>query len=66
MEVKFLDLTRQYKTIKKEVAPVINLIIESQQFINGSVVSRFERNFADYCETNYAVGVSSGTDALLI
>lgn len=66
MEVKLLDLTRQYKTIKKEISPVVNLIIESQQFINGSVVSRFERNFADYCGTKHAVGVSSGTDALLI
>ena len=66
MEVKLLDLTRQYKTIKKEISPVVNLIIESQQFINGSVVSRFERNFADYCGAKYAVGVSSGTDALLI
>tara|TARA_R110000824_G_scaffold335251_1_gene521812 strand:+ start:9286 stop:10380 length:1095 start_codon:yes stop_codon:yes gene_type:complete len=66
MEIKLLDLTRQYKTIKKEITPVVSLIIESQQFINGSVVSRFEKNFADYCETKFAVGVSSGTDALLI
>ena len=65
-EIKLLDLTRQYSIIKDEVVPVVLEILESQRFVNGPVVEKFEQNFADFCGTKYAVGCSSGTDALLM
>ena len=66
MQIKLLDLTRQYSEIKGEIEPFVKEIMNSQQFINGPVVKKFEENFASYCGTKHAVGVSSGTDALLI
>ena len=65
-EIKLLDLTRQYGIIKEEVIPIVLEIMESQRFVNGPVVERFESNFADYCVTKFAVGCSSGTDALIM
>ncbi len=65
-EIKLLDLTRQYDLIKHEIVPVVMSIIESQQFVSGPVVDNFEKNFAEFCGTKYAVGCSSGTDALLM
>lgn len=66
MNIKFLDLTRQYEKIKHEIIPVVDSIMESQYFINGPIVKEFENNFANFCDTKYAVGCSSGTDALLM
>jgi dTDP-4-amino-4,6-dideoxygalactose transaminase len=66
MKVPLLDLTGQYKAIKTEVLSKINDICESQHFILGPEVERLERDIADYCGASYAVGVSSGTDALII
>jgi len=65
-EIKLLDLTRQYEIIKDEVVPVVMDIMESQRFVNGPVVQKFEENFAQFCGTKYAVGCSSGTDALIM
>jgi len=65
-EIKLLDLTRQYGIIKEEVIPVVLEILESQRFVNGPVVERFEEKFADFCGTKFAVGCSSGTDALIM
>ena len=66
MKVPLLDLTGQYETIKTEVLSKITEICESQYFILGPEVEALERDIAAYCGTSYAVGVSSGTDALLI
>tara|TARA_B100000131_G_C18124015_1_gene614001 strand:+ start:2388 stop:3509 length:1122 start_codon:yes stop_codon:yes gene_type:complete len=65
-EIKLLDLTRQYEIIKDEVKSVVMEIMESQRFVNGPVVKKFEENFAKFCGTKYAVGCSSGTDALIM
>ena len=65
-EIKLLDLTRQYSAIKHEIVPVVMSIMESQQFVSGPIVDNFEKNFAKFCGTKYAVGCSSGTDALLM
>ncbi len=64
--VPLLDLKAQYATIRKEVVPVLEEVVESQYFILGPKVEEFERNVAAYSGAAYAVGVSSGTDALLI
>ncbi|MEA3428278.1 MAG: DegT/DnrJ/EryC1/StrS family aminotransferase, partial [Thermodesulfobacteriota bacterium] len=66
MKVPLLDLKSQYKTIKDDVLKVTEEIFESQYFILGPHVEALEKEIAGYCRTRYAVGVSSGTDALLI
>jgi dTDP-4-amino-4,6-dideoxygalactose transaminase len=66
MKVPFLDLKRQYKSIKDEINDAIQTVLESQQFILGYEVEEFENRMAKYCGVKYAIGVASGTDALLL
>jgi len=66
MEIPLLDLKAQYKTIENEIKEAINEVLESQRFIMGPNVEKLEENIAKYVHAKYAVGVSSGTDALLI
>lgn len=66
MNVPFLDLKRQYGTIRQEVLQSIHAVLEGQKLILGEEVERFEKEIADYCGVPHAVGVGSGSDALLI
>ena len=66
MNVPLLDLKIQYQTIKNEVLKITEEIYESQHFILGPHVDLLEKQIAEYCSSKYAVGVSSGTDALII
>lgn len=66
MRVPFLDLKVQYAAIKREIGRAIDEVCDSQQFILGPQVHRLEDEIARYCGAPYAVGVSSGTDALLL
>ena len=66
MKVPLLDLKAQYRIIKDDVLEVTSKIFEAQQFILGHQVEKLEDQVARYCGTSHAVGVSSGTDALLI
>jgi dTDP-4-amino-4,6-dideoxygalactose transaminase len=66
MHVPLLDLKSQYQTIKREVLAVTEAIYDSQYFILGPHVEDLEKKIAAYCRTGYAVGVSSGTDALIL
>src|SRR3954469_22547769 len=65
MKVKLLDLQEQYLSIRGEVRRVLDEVCDAQDFILGPRVERFEQNLAKYCGTTQAIGVSSGTDALL-
>lgn len=65
MQVPLLDLKAQYNTIRNEIKSAIDSVLESQQFINGPQVSQLEDAVAAYSCCRKAVGVSSGTDALL-
>ena len=65
MAIPLLDLKLQYASIRDEALRVTAEIYDSQMFILGKRVEDFERDFAAYCQTKHAVGVSSGTDALL-
>ena len=65
MPIPLLDLKLQYATIRDEALRVTAEIYESQLFILGKRVEEFERDFAAYCHAKHAIGVSSGTDALL-
>jgi len=66
MQVPLLDLKAQYATIKEQVMPAISKVCESQALALGPAVADFEEKIATYCQSKYAVGVSSGTDALLV
>lgn len=66
MKVLLLDLKAQYKTLKKELDEALIRIAESQYFILGPEVEKLEKAMCEYLGCKYAVGVSSGTDALLI
>ena len=65
MNVPLLDLKAQYLAIKAEVDAAIADVMESQHFILGPKVEQCEKAIAQYCGSPYAVGVSSGSDALL-
>ena len=65
MPIPLLDLKLQYAAIREEALRVTAEIYNSQLFILGKRVEDFERDFAAYCKTTHAIGVSSGTDALL-
>jgi len=66
MKVPLLDLKRQYNLIRDEIDPAVKEVIESQVFVKGPKVAEFEQEIAAYCGTEWAVGVASGTDALLL
>ena len=66
MPVPLLDLKAQYKPLREEILRVTDEVFESQQFILGKRVDAFEADFAAYCHAKHSVGLSSGTDALLI
>jgi len=66
MRVPFLDLKAQYATIKDEIIRAISDVCESQFFALGPAVEAFEEKIASYCGSKYAIGVSSGSDALLV
>ncbi|MCK4431317.1 MAG: aminotransferase class I/II-fold pyridoxal phosphate-dependent enzyme, partial [Candidatus Aminicenantes bacterium] len=65
MDIPFLDLKAQYKSIQKEIDQKILEVISSQKFILGAEVENFEKEIAAYSGAKYAVGVSSGSDALI-
>lgn len=65
MQVPLLDLKAQYRTIRDEIRSAVDSVLESQYFINGPEVKQLEEAVAAYSSCKKAVGVSSGTDALL-
>jgi len=66
MNVPLLDLKLQYAAIRDDIREAIDAVLSSQQFILGTEVSALERELAGYCDVAHAIGVSSGTDALLV
>lgn len=64
--VPLLDLRPQYQALKGDIQAALNELFEKQQFILGPPVAHLEEAIAAYCGTRYAVGVNSGSDALLL
>ena len=65
MRVPLLDLSEQYRALGDSIREAINDVLGSGRFILGPKVEAFERAMCAYCNTPHAIGVSSGTDALL-
>ncbi|HVF23003.1 MAG TPA: DegT/DnrJ/EryC1/StrS family aminotransferase, partial [Pyrinomonadaceae bacterium] len=66
MNVPLLDLQAQYASLRDEIRPAIERVLEWQRFVLGDEVRRLESSIAEYCHTKHAVGCASGSDALLL
>src|ERR1700732_2176123 len=64
MKVPFLDLKSHHAPMLEEINGAIREVIDSAAFAGGPFVTRFEEEFADYCDSKNAIGVGSGTEAL--
>lgn len=64
-EVPFVDLRRGIRAIRPALDAAMAEVVDSAAFVGGAAVARFEERFARFCGTAHAVGVASGTDALL-
>ncbi len=62
--IKFVDLKAQYNSIKDEIDNAVHEVVGSTTFILGEHLRNFEKEFADFCNAKYAVGLNSGTSAL--
>ncbi len=62
--IPFVDLKAQYRSIKTEIDTAIGQVLDNAAFVLGPAVADFEKSFAAYAGTTYAVGVNSGTSAL--
>jgi len=65
-QVPLLDLRAQYETIQAEIREAIDRVLETQRFVMGPEVEALEEEIAAYSQARYGIGVSSGTDALLV
>lgn len=66
MRIPLVDLHAQYRTIKHEITTTFEDVLENMQLFLGPQVQEFEKEFADYCGCGYGIGLSSGTDALVL
>lgn len=66
MQIKFNDLNSQYLEIKKDLNKSFDRLFLDSSYINGPFVDQFEQAFAKYIGVKYAVGVSNGTDAIML
>lgn len=64
MTIPLVDLGAQYETIRIEINEAIARVVAGADFVFGKDVELFEREFADFCEAEYAIGLDSGTSAL--
>lgn len=64
MKVPFLDLKTQYESIRYEITVALQHVLDTTAFAGGPFVEEFEKDFASFCECEFAIGVGSGTAAL--
>ena len=63
-QIHCLDLKRQHQGIKAEIFEAFEKVYEQTAFSGGPFVEKFEKEFAGFCETKYAIGLNNGTSAL--
>ncbi len=63
-KIPFLDLVTPHKELEQELTAVFQKVITTAGFVGGPMVENFEKEFAEYCDAKYCVGVASGTDAV--
>jgi len=66
MKIPYVNLVAQHRPIKDELLAAIGSVIDRGRFILGDEVAEFENRFAELCGTRFAVGLNSGTDALIL
>lgn len=66
LQIPYVDLAQQHRSLRSEILDAVAGVVDSGQFILGEETERFEKEFAALCETKFAVGVNSGTDALIL
>ncbi len=66
MGVPLLDLKAHHEPLQQEILDAVEQVFKSQAFILGPEIAKLEERVAAYCQTKYGIGVTSGTDALLI
>ena len=66
MEIPFWNLSRQYELLREELLQKIDKVLKTGEYVLGTYVKQFEEEFAAYCGARYAVGVNSGTDAMVL
>ena len=64
--IQLVDLKTQYNSIKEEINEVIWRVFDTNSFIMGEELNKFEEKFALFCNTKYAIGVANGSDALIL
>lgn len=64
MKVPFLDLKAQYASIRDEISSGLQQVLDNTAFAGGPFVAQFEKEFASFCQTDFAIGLGSGTAAL--
>lgn len=65
-KISLIDLPAQYTTIRDEVRAAVDRVFESQHFVLSAEVTALEEEIARYCQTKFAIGCASGSDALLL
>src|SRR2546426_4678214 len=63
-EIPFLDLVTVHRELREELRSVFETALGTAGFVGGPAVQEFERDFAAFCESQFCVGMASGTDAL--
>src|SRR5437016_7838548 len=63
-EIPFLDLVTVHRELREELRSVFETALDTAGFIGGPVVQEFERDFSEFCDSQFCVGMASGTDAL--
>ncbi|MFA6472970.1 MAG: aminotransferase class I/II-fold pyridoxal phosphate-dependent enzyme, partial [Candidatus Latescibacterota bacterium] len=66
MNIPFVDLKAQYKSIQQEIDSAISEVVSTTAFIGGKFHDVFEQDFARFCEMKHCIGVGNGTDALFL
>lgn len=66
MKIPFVDLKAEYTRMKTKIDAAIKNVIDNTTFVHGPDVEAFEKEFAQYCNSNYCVSTNSGTSALLL